>query len=143
MTSIRKFAYAALLAVTALNFAPSLASAEEPARGRFTLTHEVRWENAKLPAGDYEFAYDPNAVSPLLTLTKVSGVPAWFMLIVPSREESKRKDMNRLVLETNAEGSYVSAMQLPQCGMTLVFRAPHVPEKQMAKAVNTGPLLGQ
>ena len=31
MTSIRRFVYAAVLAVTTLNFAPSLASAQEPA----------------------------------------------------------------------------------------------------------------
>jgi hypothetical protein len=53
MTLIRKFAYATLLALTALNFAPSLASAQEPARGKFTLTHEVHWGDAKVPAGDY------------------------------------------------------------------------------------------
>jgi len=34
MTSIRNFAYATLLALTALNFAPRLASAQEPARGK-------------------------------------------------------------------------------------------------------------
>jgi len=143
MTSIRKFAYAAVLAVTALNFAPNLASAEEPAHGKFTLTHEVRWGTAKVPAGDYEFSYDPDSVAPLLTLTKVSGATRSFMLIVPSREESKSNDLNRIVLETNSDGSHVSAMHLPECGMTLFFRAPHMPEKQMAKAVNTASLSGQ
>ena len=54
MKSIRKFAYAALLTLSALNFAPSLA-AQEPARGAFTLTHEVHWQKNIVPAGEYSF----------------------------------------------------------------------------------------
>ena len=73
MTSIRKFAYASLLAFTALNIAPSLASAQEPARGQFTLSHEVHWENAKLPAGDYAFSFDPYSGSRMLIVSKLSG----------------------------------------------------------------------
>src|ERR1700693_4231670 len=79
MTSIRKFAYAALLAFTALNFAPSLASAQEPARGHFTLTHEVHWGNAKVPAGDYEFSFDPNGTARMLSLSKLSGARAGYL----------------------------------------------------------------
>ena len=59
MTTIRKFVYAAVLAATAMNFAPSLAAAQEPAHGKFTLKHNVNWSNAVVPAGDYEFSYDP------------------------------------------------------------------------------------
>jgi hypothetical protein len=133
MNSVRKFGYAALLAASIWNFTPTLASAEEPARGKFILTHDVRWENASVPAGEFEFAFDPNTVSPVLTITKVSGPRASFMLMVPTREESKSHDLNRLLLESTPEGSYVSAMELPECGMTLRFRVPRTPEKLMAK----------
>jgi hypothetical protein len=37
----------------------------------------------------------------------------------------------------------VSALQLPECGVTLRFRVPHAAEKQVAKAVIAGPTLGQ
>jgi hypothetical protein len=135
MATIRKFAYAALLAVTTLNFAPSPASAQEAARGRFTLTHAVLWGNAKVPAGDYEFSYDPNHVSPVLSLTKRSGERAGFIVLVPATDSSKPSGANRLVLESSTAGSYVSAMDLPQFGMTLHFKAPaHSAEKQLAKA---------
>ena len=134
MNSLRKFGYAALLAASVFNFAPTLASAEEPARGKFILTHDVRWENASVPAGEYEFAYDPDSISPVMTITKMSGARASFMLMIPVREESKSQDLNRLVLESNPEGSYVSAMQLPECGVTLRFHVPHAAEKLMAKA---------
>src|SRR5262245_54038905 len=118
MTSLRKLGYVALLAASILNYAPTIAAAEEPARRRFKLTHDVRWENASVPAGDYEFAYGPANVSPVLTITKVSSPRASFMLMVPIREESKSMDSNRILLETFAEGSYVSALQLPESGVT-------------------------
>jgi hypothetical protein len=143
MTTIRKFVYAALLAVTAMSITPSPAVAEEPARGKFTLAHDVHWGNAMVPAGDYEFSYDPFQSSPVLTLTKLSGARAGFLLLVTNSEESKPSDSNRLLLETIADGSYVSAMQLAECGMVLHFNVPSHPLKQMAKAARSGAPSGQ
>ncbi len=138
MTSIRKFAFATLLAITTLNLAPSLASAQEPAKGKFTLAHDVRWGSAKVPAGDYEFSFNTVSISPVLSLTKTSGTPAGFMVLVPMAEENKPSDLNRLTLENTADGTYVSSMQLPDFGMTLYFNVPsHPAEKQMAKVVTT------
>lgn len=144
MASIRKFAYAALLAFTTLNFAPNLALAQEPARGKFTLTHDVRWGTAKVPAGDYEFSYDPNSVVPVLSLRKISGTRAGFMVVVPATEDSKASDLSRIVLERSPEGSYVSAMRLPDSGMTLLFHVPpHSAEREVTKAADTAAASGQ
>lgn len=143
MISLRKLGYAVLLAASILNYAPTIAAAEEPARGRFTLTHDVRWANTSVPAGEYEFAYDPDSVSPILTITKVSGPRASYMLMVPTREDSKSMDSNRILLQTSAEGSYVSALQLPEAGVTLRFEAPRATVKQMAKAATVGVAAGQ
>ena len=138
MTSIRKFAFATLLAITTLNLAPNLASAQEPAKGKFTLAHDVHWGCAKVPAGDYEFSFNTVSISPVLSLTKMSGAPAGFMVLVPMAEENKPSDRNRLTLENTPDGTYVSSMQLPDFGMTLYFNVPsHPAEKQMAKAVTT------
>ena len=136
MTSIRKFAYTALLAATTLNFVPSLA-AQESTRGKFTLTHEVRWGNANIPAGDYAFAYDLYSGGRTLSLSKLSGARTGYMLLVSSTEDSKTSDSNRLVLASASEGGYVRAMQLPEVGMTLNFPAPHVATKQLAATVTT------
>ena len=57
MKSIRKFAYATALMLSSLNFAPSLASAQDAA-GTFTLTHEVYWQNAIVPSGEYRFTME-------------------------------------------------------------------------------------
>lgn len=139
MTSIRKFAFAALLAASTLSFAPSSASAQEPARGKFTLTHEVRWGSATIPAGDYEFSYSPENAAAVLTVSKLSGTRASYMLLVPTTEASKPSDVNRLVLAGSPDGTYVKAMELPEFGMTLHFPAPRVAEKQLAKAAVAGP----
>jgi hypothetical protein len=143
MNTIRKFVYAALLAMTAMSFMPSQAMAEEPAHGKFTLTHNVHWGNAMVPAGDYEFSYDPYQSKPVLTLTKLSGTRAGFMLLVTNLEASKSSDSNQLLLETIGDGSYVSTMQLAGCGMTLHFNVPSHPLKQMAKAALSVATSGQ
>src|SRR5260221_8371686 len=146
MKTIRNYVYAAILAVTALNFAPTLASAQEPAHGKFTLTHDVRWGIAKLPAGEYAFSYDPTSGSRMLNLSKISGAPTGYMVLVPDTDDSKPSDISRLVLEATPEGTYVSAMQLPEFGMTLHFAVPShaIPaERQIAKAATTAGAPGQ
>ena len=143
MTRIRKVVYAAVLAVSAVSLTPSLSAAEAPAHGKFTLTHDVRWGNALVAAGDYEFSYDPYAKSPILTLTKASGPRASYMLLVLSAEDSKATDSNRLLLETAADGSYVSSMELAECGVKLYFTVPSRPLKQMAKVATTVASSGQ
>jgi len=144
MTSIGKFAYATLLAFTALNLAPSLASAQESAHGKFTLTHEVYFGNAKVSAGDYEFSFDPDTTSHMLTLSETSGARARYLVLVPSTDDTKPSDLSRLVLETTPKGTYVSAMQLPEFGMTLNFTVPsRATERQIAKAATTAATSGQ
>ena len=143
MKTLRHFGYAALLAATMLNYAPSPASAEEPSRGHFKLVHDVHWENAVVPAGEYAFSYDPDSLSPVLTITKTDGPRASFMLMVAARDASSMKDSNVLVVETTPAGSYVSALRLPESGVTLHFRAPRAAEKQLAKAEPPGSTSGQ
>jgi hypothetical protein len=142
MTSIRKFAYTLLLAVTTLSFAPSRASAQEFARGRFTLTHEVHWGNVRVPEGEYEFSYHTDSVSPVLSLQKVTGQRAGFIVLVATTEASKLSDSSRLMLETTAEGTFVKAMQLAEFGITLDFNVPDSAGRQIAKA-GSGSVSGQ
>jgi hypothetical protein len=133
MKSIRNFAYAGLLAFTALNFAPSLASAQEEAHGTFTLTHDVRWQNAAVPAGEYRFSFNSEEFPRMLMLSKMSGDRTGFMLMVRDSEETKPSDASRLVLETSSAGSYVSAMELAEYGVTLHFSVPApLTEKRIA-----------
>jgi hypothetical protein len=144
MKTIRNYVYAAILAATALNFAPTLASAQEPAHGKFTLTHDVRWGIAKLPAGDYAFSFDPTSGSRMLTLSKISGARTGYMVLVPDTDDSKPSDVSSLLLEATPEGTYVSAMQLPEFGMTLRFAVPsHAAPAEIAKAATLAAASGQ
>lgn len=137
MSAIRKFVYAALLAVSAIHFMPGTAVAQEPARGKFKLTHDVYWSNTMVPAGVYEFSYDPYQAKPVLNLSKLDGPRAGFMLLVATAADSKPSESNRLLLETTPDLSYVSTMQLADCGLTLYFAPPSRALKPMAKSVAT------
>jgi hypothetical protein len=122
MKSIRKFAYAAVLTLSALNFAPSLASAQDAA-GTFTLTHEVHWQKAVVPAGKYRFNLGSNGPTEFLTLRNVGSGPS-FVMFVTDIEDSKPSDLSQLFVVSRSGGSFVSAMKLPEFGMTLRFAVP-------------------
>jgi hypothetical protein len=123
MKSIRNFAYATLLTLSALNFAPSLASAQDEG-GSFKLSHDVYWQNAVVPAGDYRFSLQPEGPSVMLKLTKVSGTPASFMLLVNDTDGAATSGPSRLVIDSKSGASYVSLMELPQFEIKLHFAAP-------------------
>jgi hypothetical protein len=131
MKSLRKFAYITALALSALNFAPSLASAQE-ARGTFKLTHDAHWGNQIVRAGEYKFTLESEGPSELLVLRKVSGDGSSSMMLVTDTEVSKPTDISRLLLVSRPEGRFVSAMELPDAGITLHFAVP--PESVVAKA---------
>jgi hypothetical protein len=122
MTSLRKFLHAGVLALTTLSLVPALA-AQSP-RGKFTLPHDVHWQNAVVPAGDYRFSLDGNGSLGVLTLSKMSGTRTGFLFLVKDVDDAKTTDRDKLVLENTANGTYVSAMELPQFGMTLHFEVP-------------------
>jgi len=135
MKSIRKFVYAALLMLGTLNFAPSLASAQDAA-GNFTLTHEVHWQSTIVPAGKYRFSTETRGPSEMLRLRNVSGSGTSFMLLVPNTETSQPAGLSQIVLITRSSGSYVSTMQLPESGLTLHFSVPSG-TREMAQSVST------
>jgi hypothetical protein len=135
MKTIRRFAYAAALTLSALNFAPSLAYAQD-AGGTFTLNHEVHWQKAIVPAGKYRFTLGTNGPSELLTLSKISGGRASFILLVTDTDASEPSDLSRLVVVSRPGGSFVSTMQLPEFGLTLHFAVP-AETREVARSVST------
>ncbi len=123
MSTLRKFIYSGLLALTTVSLAPALASAQE-SRGEFTLTHSVLWEKAIVPAGEYVFTFKNEGPAGVLTLTKLDSPHAGFMFLVSDTEQSRPSDTSKLTLRRVSVGSYVSAMTLADCGVTLRFTAP-------------------
>jgi hypothetical protein len=136
MTSLRKFLYAGMLALTTLSLAPALASAQET-RGQFTLAHSVLWEKAIVPAGEYTFNFKGEGPTGVLTLTKLDAPHAGFMFLVTDTDESRPSETSQLILQRFASGSYVSAMTLADDGITLRFPAPpQTAEKVIAANAN-------
>ncbi len=136
MKSIRKFAYAAVLTLSALNFAPNLASAQD-ATGTFTLTHEVHWQKAVVPAGEYRFTLGSEGPAVMLTLRKVSGNATGFMLLVTDVEASQPSGPSQLLVVSKPSGRFVSTMLLPGFGMTLHFAVPAETAEVARTAANT------
>jgi hypothetical protein len=137
MKSLCKFAHAALLALSALSFTPTPASAQD-AGGRFTLPHEVRWQNVVVPAGGYKFSLQSAGPDEMLKLTKITGTPKSFILWVRDTKAGTTSSTSRLVISSGSGTSYASKMELPEFDLTLHFAAP---PKELA-AVRTASAAG-
>jgi hypothetical protein len=131
MKSIRNFAYAALLTLSALNFAPTASAQDEG--GSFKLSHDVYWQNAVVPAGDYRFSLQPEGPSVMLRLSKISGTPASFMLLATDTDTVATSEPSRLVIDSKAGARYVSMMELPQFEIKLHFAAPTKATREIAQ----------
>lgn len=123
MRSIRKFAYAAVLSLSMFSIPPTLAAAED-ARGSFTLSHEVHWQNIVLRPGDYSFSLKTSGPPTVLTLRGLNGTGTDAMVLVSDIESPKTPEASRLVLVSRDGQSFVSTMELPEYEMTLHFAVP-------------------
>jgi hypothetical protein len=137
MKSVRKFAYVGMLALSSLTLTSTFASAQN-ARGTFTLTHNVRWQNVAVPAGDYKFSVELRGPSEMLTLSKVSGASSGYMILVNDADTNApggaaTSENGKLTLVSQSGSRYVSSMELPAIGMTLHFAVPSEP-RQLAMA---------
>jgi hypothetical protein len=135
MKAIRKFAYSAVLTLSALSFTPAPASAQDAA-GTFTLSHEVHWQTAVVPAGKYHFTLGSSGPGEMLTLRKLTGDGAGFMFLVMDIDDAQPTEPSQLVVVPRSKGSFVSAMQLPEFGVTLHFAVP-AETRELAQTVAT------
>src|SRR2546427_10134390 len=117
MKSFRKFACTAVLTLGALSLMPSPAAAQT-ANGSFTLSHDVHWQNAVVPAGTYRFSLEPKGPSGLLTLRNIGGREG-FMIMVNNIGPSRASDLDRIVLVSRAGKSFVRTLELPKFELTL------------------------
>ena len=122
MNSVRKLAFTAVLSLSALAAMPGSASAQS-ARGLFTLPHEVTWQGAYVPAGKYEFSLDAKGPSQLMTVRRVDGGHASFMLLINNTSTAKG-EIDRLILVSREGKRFVQSMELPEYGLTMHFAVP-------------------
>ena len=137
MKSLRKLASTAALTIGALGLMSGMASAQS-ARGSFTLSHEVYWQHAVVPAGTYSFSLESKGPSELLTLRKISGEHEGYMIMVNEVGSSHYSNLNRLVMVSRGDKSFVRTLELPQFETVLHFTVPtESTDKELALASDT------
>lgn len=108
------------------------ASAQNAVGGSFTLSHEIRWQNAVLPAGDYTFALRSATRSTPMVVTGPNGSVFQLASVV---SESKTNQRSMLILENRGGTSFVREMRLAEAGLDIRYSVPKIPrnEKELAQ----------
>jgi hypothetical protein len=124
MTSLRnRMLVVASFALAAI-FASATPAAAQAFKGSFTLTHEVRWQNVTLPAGDYTFEMKSINGPSLITLKGPNGSN----LIPALVANEKVSEQSMLVIETHGSISAVTELRLSSIGRSLRYAAPKAPK---------------
>ena len=118
----RKFVFTVVLSLSALA-ATSGSAFAQTARGIFKLPHEVMWQGAYVPAGEYEFSLDSKGPSELMTVRQKDGHHATFMMLV-NNTTAAAGNIDRLVLVSREGKKFVQSMDLPEYGLTMRFTVP-------------------
>lgn len=124
----------AAFAALALAVATIPASAQSASAGRFSLTHEVQWQGAKLEPGDYTFNLESTA-APSTVIVRGPNGAIFEMAKVANRENSTQP--SALNLERIGGVSYVRSLFLSDLGITLVYSAPRMQRDD--KVIAQGP----
>ena len=116
----RLFAIAALgLFSVAASALP--AAAQTVYKGQFTLPHEVRWQNAKLPAGDYTFSLPSLAPFSAMTITGPDGS----VLEVAHVNSGRQSDGPSVLILEQHDGTYfVREMDLSEISVQICYNLP-------------------
>ena len=136
MKSIRRFVYAAVLILSALNFTPSLASAQDAARN-LHLDPRSPLAERRRARGKIPLHIAASGPSEMLTLSKISGSGAGFMM-----SGHRYRDLPTLGPEPAGGGLQARAEALsarcsfPSSELTLHFAVPAEP-REVAQAVAT------
>ena len=124
MKSQNRIAMIAAFAFAAVCASAVPASAQSACKGSFTLSHEVRWQNATLPAGDYTF--DMQSVNTPSRMIVKGPNGSKFIAAVVADENAGEDSM--LIVENRATGSYVKELRLSAIGRTFRYSVPKAPK---------------
>jgi hypothetical protein len=100
------------------------AAAQGVCKGSFTLTHEVRWQNATLPAGDYTFQMESLGAPARITVKGPNG----YQFITALVADEKAIEQSMLVIENRGNRSTVSELRLSSIGRSLRYAVPKAPK---------------
>jgi len=117
----------------AIGFGASASQAQAIYKGSFTLDHDVRWQNATMPAGDYTFAVQSSTRNSPVLVTGPAGTIFQMPLLTA---DTKTGDQSKLILEWRGDSLCVREMDLAQIGLNIRYTVPKATEndKLLAKA---------
>ena len=125
MTSFRnRMLVIAISALAAIVASASPAAAQNVVQGSFTLSHQVRWQNVTLPAGDYTFEMKSLSAQSNIIVSGPNGRS--FITALVANE--KNWDQSILIVETRGSVSAVTELRLSAIGRTLRYAAPKAPK---------------
>ena len=118
-----------ILAIVAIGLiaicaAPAPASAQDAYQGRFTLSNDVRWSQALLPAGEYTFVLKSAALPAQIILHGPNG----FVMVMTSATYTRKGDApSSITLERHGGMRVVSDLYLAELGIDLRYAIPSSP----------------
>jgi hypothetical protein len=97
------------------------AAAQTVAGGSFTLSHEIRWQNATLPAGDYTFSLNSVSVLKPMIIKGSNGSVFELAAVVSDR---RIDGPSVLVLEQRAGTFFVRELDLAKADLEIQYTVP-------------------
>jgi hypothetical protein len=127
-----------VLAIAAVGFFALCASAipaaaQKACAGSFTLQHEVRWQGARLPAGDYTFSMKSVAAPSVITLYGPDGFASVSAI---GADKDRVSDRSTMTIEHRGGASMVRELYLAPIGLRLTYS---VPKRQKDQKLAQGP----
>jgi len=108
------------------------AAAQNAFQGKFTLSNEVRWASAVLPAGDYDFSLKSTGVPAQITLWGPNG-GAFVLTAVTNKRAAGESSC--LTIEHHGGTRFVRELYLAGLDLHLRYSVPSMPkhERQLAQ----------
>jgi len=137
MKSLRSIWSVVVLSIAISGVLSETSHAQTIAKGQFKLEHEVHWQNALVPPGDYSFYVRRSGGAEFLMLERAGAGATGFFLMVPASRPASAPDIDQVVIVFRGDRRFVSSMELSQYGIGLDFSVPQetmaIP-KQSARA---------
>jgi hypothetical protein len=114
----------AVFALAAVCASAIPAAAQPVVHGSFTLTHEVRWQNATLPAGHYSFEMNSLATPSTIILKGPNGSQFISALVA----DEKASEQSMLIVENRGASSVIRELCLASIGRSLRYAVPKAPK---------------
>lgn len=118
MNSAKKIALALLVVL-----ATAFTAKAQDTRAKFTLSHEVRWENATLPAGNYMISVYSGTAVPRAFITSEDGKGPSIIAVPTVADYSSSCKSSSVNLVRDGAAWNVTSVCLNESGLALYFGA--------------------